>query len=209
MEFELPYGVTTLTIRIPDAIGADLIEAPETGASPNPQGVVRSALENLLGGLDWHRLGKARTVGIAVNDKTRPVPHDRLIPPLLERLAAIGIPREAITFYVAVGSHPAMRPDTFSTILPEAVLEKYRVVSHDSVADDALVYLGETPHGTPVWANRGYVQSDLKIVVGNIEPHQFAGFSGGVKSAAIGLAGLATINHNHTLMLHSEPCLGR
>ena len=182
MEFKLPYGITTLTIRIPDEIGADLLEAPETPASPHPSGLVWAALDNLLGGLDWGRLGGAESVGIAVNDKTRPVPHEILLPPLLERLAAVGIPCEAITLYMAVGTHPAMRPEEFGAILPEAVLDRYRVVSHDSTADGSLVYLGDTPHGTPVWSNQEYFQSDLKIVVGNIEPHQFVGFSGGVKA---------------------------
>ena len=64
------------------------------------------------------------------------------------------------------------------------------------------------PGGTPIWSNKAYVGSDFKIVVGNIEPHQFVGFSGGVKSAAIGLAGVKTINHNHALMTHPDSQLG-
>ena len=64
----------------------------------------------------------------------------------------------------------------------------------------SLVYLGETARGTPVWANRRYLEADLRIVVGDIEPHQFQGFSGGVKSAAIGLAGKPTVNANHAMM---------
>jgi nickel-dependent lactate racemase len=88
------------------------------------------------------------------------------------------------------------------------VLAGYRVVSHDAAVQDNLVYLGETGHGTPVWCNRGYAAADLKIVVGNIEPHQFVGFSGGCKSAAIGLAGLETINRNHALMTNPASRLG-
>jgi nickel-dependent lactate racemase len=71
-----------------------------------------------------------------------------------------------------------------------------------------MIYLGETSRGTPVWANKAYAQADLKIVVGNIEPHQFVGFSGGVKSAAIGLAGTETITRNHALMTHPDSQLG-
>ena len=101
-----------------------------------------------------------------------------------------------------------MRPEEFGTILPETVLAGYRVVSHDACVRENLVYLGDTPHGTPVWCNQGYAAADLKITVGNIEPHQFVGFSGGVKSAAIGLAGLETINHNHALMTNPAARLG-
>jgi len=101
-----------------------------------------------------------------------------------------------------------MTPDEFPSILPTEILSRYRVVSHDSENDDSLVYLGETSRETPVWSNRAYVESDFKIVVGNLEPHQFVGFSGGVKSAAIGLSGLKTINSNHALMTHPDSQLG-
>ncbi len=126
----------------------------------------------------------------------------------MERLAALGIPDSAITFYVAVGTHPPMTADEFLAILPAEILARFRVISHDSENDELLINLGETSRETPVWANRAYVESDFKIVIGNIEPHQFAGFSGGVKSAAIGLAGLKTINRNHALMTHPDSLLG-
>jgi nickel-dependent lactate racemase len=147
-------------------------------------------------------------VGIAINDKTRPVPHQHLLPPLLERLETLGIPAQAITLYIAVGTHPPMTPDEFSSILPSFIIERYAIFSHDASDADNLVYLGDTSRGTPVWANKAYAQSDLKIVVGNIEPHQFVGFSGGVKSTAIGLAGTETITRNHALMTHPDSQLG-
>ncbi|RIK70977.1 MAG: hypothetical protein DCC66_03645 [Planctomycetota bacterium] len=71
-----------------------------------------------------------------------------------------------------------------------------------------LIYAGDTPRGTPVYINRQYMQAELKLVVGNIEPHQFMGFSGGVKSAAVGLTGKKTINQNHALMTHPDSRLG-
>jgi nickel-dependent lactate racemase len=101
-----------------------------------------------------------------------------------------------------------MRPDEFPSILPGKISVRSRVISHDSEDDDSLIYLGETTRGTPVWANKAYAQADLKIVVGTIEPHQFAGFSGGVKSAAVGLAGIETINSNHALMTHPDSQIG-
>ncbi len=120
----------------------------------------------------------------------------------------MGIPAQAITLYVAVGTHPPMTPDEFPSILPASIIERYAVVSHDAADFANLAHLCETSRGTPVWANKPYAQADLKIVVGNIEPHQFAGFSGGVKSAAIGLAGTETITHNHALMTHPDSQLG-
>ncbi len=208
MQIRVPYGRSHLTATIPDEFGVDLIEPPEVSAAADPLAVVRAALDNLLGGVQWADFKNAASVAIAVNDKTRPVPHPLLLPPLLERLSALGLPDSAITFYVAVGTHPPMISAEFPSILPAEILSRYRVVSHDSENPNLLVNLGETSRGTPVWSNRAYVESDFKIVVGNLEPHQFVGFSGGVKSAAVGLAGLTTINHNHALMTHPDSQLG-
>lgn len=208
MQIHVPYGRTHLTAHIPDEFGVDLIEPPEVPAAADPLAVVGVALDNLLGGVQWADFRNAVSVGIAVNDKTRPVPHHQLLPPLLERLSALGLPDSDITFYVAVGTHPPMTPAEFPSILPTEILSRYRVVSHDSENDALLTNLGQTSRGTPVWSNRAYVKSDFKIVVGNLEPHQFVGFSGGVKSAAVGLAGLTTINHNHALMTHPASQLG-
>jgi nickel-dependent lactate racemase len=208
MEIRVPYGHSWLTATIPDQIGVDIIEAPAIPPAADPPGVVHAALENLLGNVTWADFTKARSVAIAISDKTRPVPHHQLIPPLIERLAAIGIPDSAITFYVAVGAHPPMNPDEFPDILPADILSRYKVVSHNAEDDELLIDLGKTRRGTPVWSNKGFVNSDLKIVVGNIEPHQFAGFSGGVKTAAIGLSALKTINSNHALMTHPDSKIG-
>ena len=208
MEIRVPYGESTVSAVLAHGFAVDVIELPETSAAIDPIAEVRRALADPIGDFDWSRHQKVGSVAIAVNDKTRPVPHRHLLPPLMDRLADLGIPDRAVTFYVAVGGHPPMDPSEFPAILPQDVLSRYRVVSHDSERDDDLTFLGDTSRGTPVWINRGYVEADLKIVVGTIEPHQFVGFSGGVKSAAIGLAGLATINENHTMMAHPDSRIG-
>jgi nickel-dependent lactate racemase len=83
------------------------------------------------------------------------------------------------------------------------------VSCHDCDDAASLAHLGETARGTPVWINRAFLAADLRVVVGNVEPHQFQGFSGGVKSAAIGLAGRETITRNHAMMTHPHARLGR
>ncbi len=209
MQIKVPYGRGWQIACVPDSIGVDVIEAAELRPAADPLGTVRAALNDLSGTVKWSDFAGARSVAIAVNDKTRPVPHEHLLPPLLERLAAIGIHDSAISFYVAVGTHPPMARDEFPSILPEEVVRRYQVVSHDSENDDLLVYLGDTTSGTPIWSNRAYAQSDFKIVIGNIEPHQFVGYSGGVKTAAIGLSGIKTINRNHAFMTHPDSQLGQ
>ncbi|MBL7162571.1 MAG: nickel-dependent lactate racemase [Anaerolineales bacterium] len=208
MEISIPYGHTFLTVVIPDHIRADIIEPPNISAADDPLSVVQSALDDLLGDVDWAKFAGSKSVAIAINDKTRPVPHKYLLPPLMGWLERLGIPDDAITFYIAVGTHLPMTIDEFPSVLPASILRRYQINSHDSEDDKNLIYLGETSHGTPVRTNKGYFQSDLKIVVGNIEPHQFVGFSGGAKTAAIGLSGIETINRNHALMAHPASQLG-
>ena len=200
MEITVPYGRSTVSAAVPDAHAVDVVELPETSGASDPLGEVRHALAEPIGGFSWSRVESGGSVAIAINDKTRPVPHHHLLPPLLEHLAALGVPDTSITLIVAVGGHPPMRPQEFPDILPAEIVSRYEVVSHDSGQDANLTFVGTTSRGTPVWANTGYVKADCKIVVGTIEPHQFVGFSGGVKTAAIGLAGQATINANHILM---------
>ncbi len=101
-----------------------------------------------------------------------------------------------------------MPPEEYPQVVPPDILDRYSVSCHDCDDRANLVYLGSTPRHTPVWVNRKYQQAALRIVVGNIEPHQFQGFSGGVKGAAVGLAGRETINHNHAMMMDPDSRLG-
>jgi nickel-dependent lactate racemase len=127
---------------------------------------------------------------------------------LLKSLSKLGIPDHKITLLIATGAHPPMTKDEFSQVVPEDILSRYQVINHDCDDKHNLVRLGVTQRGTPVWINRAYAQSALRIAVGNIEPHQFMGFSGGVKSAVIGLAGRETINANHAMMTDPQTQLG-
>ncbi len=206
--FTLPYGQSEVDFKIPGGRPADLIEPSLTAGVENPRLAVDEALDAPIGAARLEEFGGTKTVSIAVNDKTRPVPYEYLLPPLLQRLEASGISPESITFVIATGLHPAIKEEEWASFIPRNVLGRYSVICHDADQKDELSYLGKTQRDTPVWINRRFLQADLRIVTGNIEPHQFQGFSGGAKGAAIGLAGRATIDHNHSLMLHSKARLG-
>lgn len=207
--YSIPYGRTSLSFNLPDDIPVHVVAPADVPAADDPLAVIESALDEPVGTAALADFAGVRSAAIAINDKTRPVPHDVLLPPLLARLEALGLPPEAITLIIATGAHAPMLPDEFGQVVLPDILVRYPVYSHDCDDDDLLVRRGETERGTPVTVNRRFAAANLRLVVGNIEPHQFQGFSGGVKSAAIGLAGRATINHNHSMMTDPAARLGR
>jgi lactate racemase len=198
--YQIPYGTDQISFNLPDEAQTDWIVPPEPQPHLQPEDCIRTALEKPVGEFNWEALRGIRSAAIAVNDKTRPVPHELLLPPLLEKLERLGITPGGIRLLVATGTHLPMRKEEFSRILPQAIIERYPVISHDCDNPADLVHLGSTARGTPVWANRWLMDADVRIVVGDIEPHHFMGYSGGVKSAAIGLAGRETININHAML---------
>jgi nickel-dependent lactate racemase len=204
----LPYGRGFVEVDLSTvAARGHVIEtlAPRvTVPAPDPIAEVEAALEGAV--LPDCRGGRC---AVAINDATRPVPHDVLLPPLLRRLERAGVAPGDVLLIIATGTHAVVPAERFGDIVPRAILDRCRVVSHDAHDTRSLVHLGETSRGTPIWINRQYLEADLRLVVGAIEPHQFMGFSGGVKSAAIGLAGYETVVRNHSMMSHPLAQLGR
>lgn len=188
-----------LSLNLDTAAHVEQVLPTETAAAEDPVASVTAALAQPVGGVTLADYAGVRSAAVAINDKTRPVPHDVLLPPLLRALERLGLPPEAITLIIATGTHIPMHPDSFERVVPPEILERYPVISHDCDADD-LVSLCETTRGTPITMNRRFMEADLRVVVGNVEPHHFAGFSGGVKTAAIGVAGRSTATINHSLL---------
>lgn len=150
-----------------------------------------------------------KSISIAINDQTRPLPHDILLPALLNYLYKKGADPGKIHFFIATGTHRQLTPVEIQQVLPGSLSEKYRYTCHDCDAADKLIFLGKTPQLTSVYINRSFYQSEIKILVGNIEPHHFMGFSGGYKTASIGLAGRKTIEQNHAMLTHPKAKMGR
>ena len=204
-EFKLPYGRTYQTFSLPDDRAVEWIAPRDVSAAPDPAQLARRALATPIGDVRMADFAGASSAMVAIADKTRPIPLAALYP-LLNVLEDMGVAH--VTLLIATGAHAPMTPNEFAKILPDDILRRYPVIAHNCDAQN-LVCRGETSRGTPVWVNREWSEADLRIVVGNIEPHQFMGFSGGVKGAAIGLAGRATINHNHAMMSDPRAALGR
>lgn len=203
----LKYGDSTLSIQLADHSNFIVIQPPDIPGAIDPLAEVNRAINHQIGH-DRNHISPGKTVAIAINDKTRPVPHQFLLPPLLDHLAHSGITKSDITFYIAPGTHTPMQQREFNAVLPGDLSREYHVVCHNCDDSENMVALGNTSHGTPVFVNSGYYRSDIKVVVGNIEPHHFMGFSGGVKSAAVGLTARKTINTNHSHLVKPEARTG-
>lgn len=143
------------------------------------------------------RKKKAKSACVLISDATRSVPTKFVAGILTEKLCSVGIPEQNIVFIVATGVHREATEKEMMEFVGEGLYRRVRVINHDPYTPDRLVYIGETTRKTPVKVNKTAYQCDLHIVVGKVEPHEFAGFSGGRKSVLPGISSEETIWTNH------------
>ncbi len=205
VEVALPYGKTQLRFHLPDSTPLTLVKPVSAPAARDQAEEVTRVLEEALSEGPLPTSGNAVVV---VSDGTRPVPNTTILPILLSRMEAAGIARDRIVILVGTGLHRPTRPAELPALLGEEVYRDYRVAVHDARDRSQLVRMGETSRGTPIWINRHYVESQIRVLTGMIEPHQFVGFTGGAKSVSIGLAGEETIEGNHTLLQDPRSQMG-
>jgi nickel-dependent lactate racemase len=195
MKIQLAYGSGHLAVDLPED-RTTIIEPSRTPGLADERGDVLRALDHPIGARplrEWIKPGNK--VCILFTDITRATPNHRLIPWLLEYLREI--PREQITLVNQLGTHRPNTPEELDQMLTPAVTRNYHVLNHEPENPEALVQLGVTRDGSPALLNRRFVESDVRIVTGFIEPHFFAGFSGGPKGIMPGVAGLETVVSNH------------
>ncbi|MBS33906.1 MAG: hypothetical protein CMO68_05815 [Verrucomicrobiales bacterium] len=194
MKVNLAYGSGHLPIEVPDD-RTTVIEPAHIDGLADEKAAVLGALQNPIGSQALlERISADTKICIAFTDITRATPNDRIIPWLLEHLGGRG---DNITLLNQLGTHRPNTREELETLLTPEVVANYRVLNHEPENPDALVQVGTTADGTPALLNRHIVEADLRIVTGFIEPHFFAGFSGGVKGIMPGCAGLETVMSNH------------
>ena len=209
MKVELAYGREGLTVEVPDY--AEVIEPVFLPGVPDEQQALCQALRHPIGSRPLVELLSPKDrVAIVFSDITRPVPNKRIIPPLVAEVEAAGVPCEQITLVNACGMHRPNTREELMGMLGEDIVNRYRIVNHNAQAEDELVKVGETNLGNQVWVNRQYMQASVRILTGFIEPHLFAGFSGGAKSVLPGVAGAKTVlrNHNYEMIAHPKAIWG-
>jgi len=205
-EYSLPYGFEHLNFELPSKYCVDILEPHPPQPIADLSTALKDAFSSPLGNCKLNQYKDCESIGIAINDKTRPVPQEEMVPALLKHLQKLGFSKDTITLFVGTGTH-AMTRDELPRILPEDVIETYPIIIHNCDTSP-MIDLGYTSYGTPVKFNADYYEKNLKITVGNIEPHHFMGFSGGVKTAAIGLSSRETITQNHTMLVDDHAKTG-
>lgn len=201
-EIELPYGDSFLKARIPTKNLAFVLNTKFIEGLKNESETITNSLRAPIGRPPLRDcIRKNDKVVVLATDNTRPCPDDRILPPLLAELEQ-KVPRENITIIVAVGLHPPLNEKELIKKLGKDIVENYNVMNHDV---NQCVYIGTTSRGTPVDINTRVVEADFRLSIGFIEPHWFAGFSGGRKSIAPGVFSVRSAYINHSYMMLDHP----
>jgi nickel-dependent lactate racemase len=208
LDIKLAYGRDGLNISLPDE-RTTVIEPAYVPGLPDQEGALRTVVRDPVGSKPLRQLvSPDQTVAISVCDITRPMPSALVLPVVLRELGHV--PREQITILIAAGTHRKNTPEELAEMLGKEVVDGYNIVNHDAFDASNLIFKGHTSGGIPIWLNRHWVDADIGITTGFVEPHFFAGFSGGPKMVAPGLAGFDTIMplHNAEMIGHPKSTWG-
>jgi len=204
MNVHLAYGEPGLDVELPDS--AVVLQPERLAGLPDPKRAVADAIERPLASPPLRDLVRAGDrAAIVVSDITRPVPNRLLLPPLLDVVHAAGVPREQVVIVIGTGMHRASTPDEVERILGPEIAGSYEVVNHDARDESTLSYVATTARGVEVWMNGHYLEAEVRIVTGFVEPHLFAGYSGGGKGILPGVAGAGIVMSNHGADMIGHP----
>jgi nickel-dependent lactate racemase len=202
MLLTLAYGKTGLQVELPD--GTTVLRPADFPGLPDEAAALGEALRRPLGCPPLRDTVRVTDrVVVVFSDLTRPMPNDRVLPVLLEELNHV--PREQVTLLNALGTHRRQTGAELERMLGPEIVRAFRIVQHDTGDRANLVHVGESSFGHPIWLNRAYVEADVRVVTGFIEPHFFAGFSGGPKAVLPGVAGVETVWANHAAEMIAHP----
>lgn len=204
MQVNLDYGRQGLEVLLPDS--TDVLTTRFVPGLPDEVEAIRQALREPIGSPPLASLVNPNDRVVVVHtDITRATPNDRILPVLLDELHEAGIAGQHITLLNGLGTHRRQTEAELRAMLGEHIVDNYRCLQHDYHDDDNLISLGETSLGHPVRINRFYLEADVRILTGFIEPHFFAGFSGGPKAILPSLAGEESVFTNHGVGMIANP----
>ena len=203
----LPYGTGEISAQVEESrlLGVVQSQLEEYEAEKSPEELLRQAMENPIGTSRLEELAKGKKkVVVLCSDHTRPVPSKLILPPMLEAIRR-GNPQAEITLLIATGCHRGTTRQELVNKLGAEMAEKEHILIHDCAAGEDMVDLGILPSGGRLRINKAAVEADLLVAEGFIEPHFFAGFSGGRKSVLPGIAARETVYANHCSQFIDDP----
>ena len=206
MLVNLEYGRGTLAVDLPNERVVRTLAYKSATPLPDPPAALQKVLRNPTGspGLEQLAAGR-RTACVVISDITRPVPNELILAPVLRMLESAGIERSNILILVATGLHRPNEGDELVEMVGRSIVDSYRIENHHGQVLDEHTYLGDSPRGVPIWIDSRYIEADLKITTGLIEPHLMAGYSGGRKLICPGIAALETVKAWHSPQFLEHP----
>ncbi len=204
MKIKLAYGKTGKEIELPQEWDVTVLEPRFEPALPDAHAAIRVALQNPIGTKPLAEMvSPADRVGIIFNDITRATPSELIISAILDELAHV--PAENILLFDALGTHRENTESELRGMLGDRLVDGYRIIQNNAFDPSTQVNMGRAHTGNEIWLNRALAECDVKILTGFIEPHLFAGFSGGGKAIMPGMTGLRTILNNHSVEMLAHP----
>ena len=198
MRIEIPHGKGTQTLTVADErLHAVLTPAHEVHEAADQQSLVRAALASPIGSAPLHELARGKDkIVVITSDHTRPLPSSITLPLYLEEIRR-GNPDADITILIATGVHRSPTEAEMRAKYGQAIVDHEKLLVHNASDDSQLTFMGILPSGGELWLNKLVAEADLVVSEGFVEPHFFAGFSGGRKSILPGVAGRKTVLYNH------------
>ena len=198
MLVRLEYGRQGLHVELPDDRVVRTLAYKNAVPLADPEAELRDVLERPIGTPPLASLAQGRRDAcILISDITRPVPNELILRPVLKILEHSGIPRDRTLILVATGLHRPNEGEELVEMVGREIFTNYRIENHHGPVLDEHTFLGDSPRGVPIWLDTRYIQADLKLTTGLIEPHLMAGFSGGRKLICPGIAALETVRVWH------------
>lgn len=205
----LPYGKTDVCVRIPARNLLGTIEPKDQPGAPDAKAEVERALREPIGSKRLSEIVKPESrVAIVVDDATRKAPSEKMLLPVLAELNTAGVKDENVTVIFGCGTHRAVKPQEATELLGEEALRRVKTISHCCTAQD-MVHIGSTKtYGNKVYVNRVFAEADVKVLLGDVNFHYYAGYGGGRKSILPAVCSAETIQTNHSLLLNANARTG-
>ena len=203
MRVGLLCGQKKVDLDLPDSV--EVLEMREMASLADPVTAVYDALTHPIESPPFKdiALGK-KNVCVVISDVTRPVPNKIILPPLLKLLEGTGVKKQDITILIATGMHRPNLGEELESMVGRPIMEQYNIVNHYCRKPEGYRKIDEID-GAPIEINNRYLDADLKILTGLIEPHFYAGYSGGRKSILPGISSLETMKFMHSYKMIDDP----